>query len=104
MEPVTDEVVRAAERVRAGAEREEADAFDRRYALERRVEWALAALDEAGRALAQQWAEADRRDEADRRFEPEPDDPEPVSPRRPEAAPASDDDLPDDDLPTTWYR
>jgi len=116
-----NDIVQAAEQVRAQAQRAEAEAFDRQYQLARRTERALAALEAAGRTTAQRWAEDDRRaqrDEADRRFDPELDEPESAStdtgpttvrtPRRPIGEMTDDwDDAADDegeDEPTTWLR
>src|SRR3954447_27018995 len=74
------EIVRVAEQVGVQAELDEAEAFNRQYELSRGAERAVAALAKQGAARARQWAEDDRRDEADRRFDPEPDDPPPVEP------------------------
>lgn len=116
-----NDIVQVAEQVRAQAQREEAAAFDRQYQLARRTEQALAALEAAGHATAQRWAEDDRRaqrDAADRRFDPEPDEPGPDgadavpttvpttvrSTRRPIGDAADDWDDEGEDEPTTWLR
>ena len=110
-----NEIVRVAEDVRAQAERAEAAAFDREYELRRRAECVLTAMTAEGRARARQWAEDDRRaerDEADRRFDPEPDElaapvPSTAPPRSagrrpdPAAADGTDDE---EDEPTSWLR
>src|SRR6059036_1302680 len=109
------EILRVAEQVGVQAERDEAEAFNRQYELSRGAERAVAALAEQGAARARQWAEDDRRDEADRRFDPEPDDPpraEPAASRLPEVAGDGDEDGDEDgaedgvadDRPTLWLR
>src|SRR3954470_316254 len=103
------DIVQLAAELSARAQREEAAAFDRQYELARRAEAALAALTADGQARARQWAEDDRRDDADRRFDPEPDDVErePVAlrvgtaPPRPARVPEFEDE---EDEPTTWLR
>jgi len=75
------EIIRLAEQVAAQAERDEAAAFDRQYELARRGERAVADLAAQGAARARAWAEDDRRDEADRRFDPEPEEPAAVARR-----------------------
>ena len=116
-----NDIVRVAELVRAQAQRDEAAAFDRQYQLARRTDRVLAALEAAGRATAQRWAEDDRdaqRDQADRRFDPELDEPEsdgadavpttvPTTertPRRPIGEMTDDWDDEGEDEPTTWLR
>jgi len=112
-----NDIVRVAELVRAQAQRDEAAAFDRQYQLARRTDRVLAALEAAGRATAQRWAEDDRdaqRDQADRRFDPELDEPGPdgagarpsgiTTTRRPIGDAADDWDDEGEDEPTTWLR
>ena len=110
-----NEIVRVADDVRARAERAEAAAFDREYELGRRAERVLTAITADGRARARQWAEDDRRaerDEADRRFDPEPDEPDAAVPsagpprsagRRPGPA-AADGTDDEEEEPPTWLR
>lgn len=59
------------------AEQDEAADVDRQYELERRGERAVAAMQDEGRQRARRWAEDDRRDVTDRRFDPEPEEPPP---------------------------
>lgn len=97
----------------AQARRDEAAAFDRQYELARRSERAVAALAADGADRARQWADDDGRADADRRFEPEPEDaeagpsPRPAAPRRVVGADAGGDDDRDDeedDEPRSWLR
>src|SRR3954447_18756651 len=113
-----NDVVQLATELTARAQREEAAAFDRQYQLARRAEQALAALTAAGENRARQWADDDRRDDADRRFDPEPDDVERAAPVAPRPGPMPtlsgggvrgargaskhDEDDDEEDEPTTW--
>ncbi len=115
-----NEIARFAAELTAQARRDEAAAFDRQYELARRAERAVAALAADGQARGRQWAEDDRRDDVDRRFDPEPDyaeshdaDPNRAGPALRAMAPArraapttaqrdADDD--EEDEPTTWLR
>ena len=102
-----------ARQVSAAAARDEAALFDQQYQLDRQAERAVATLVEQGRARARQWADDDRRDEADRRFDPEPDDAEEraaatargaPAPVRAAARPVEVEEEDDDDPPTRWLH
>src|SRR4051794_1980997 len=103
-------IVQLAAELSARAQRAEAAAFDQQYELARRAERALAALTAEGQARTRQWAEDDRRQDADRRFDPEPDlvdrpvpfrtGSAPARPARVRHAEVDRDD--EEDEPTTW--